>query len=103
MIVAIISIPAIQSHAAGKAKLELEFTDGSRSIWKTEDEKLELGKKKLAYVYFGNYPQTEINCYYFSGVSYDGVARIIFDQYDFLNNDIALCPVLKLNMSSIIG
>ncbi|MCQ2495821.1 MAG: DUF6273 domain-containing protein [Lachnospiraceae bacterium] len=53
-------INSVKVEAASKAKVTLEFTDGTKTTWKTGDEKIILGKKKLAYVYFGSYPQTEV-------------------------------------------
>lgn len=49
-----------KAEAATKAKIVLEFTDGTKETWKTGDNPISLGKKKLAYVYFGEYPQTEV-------------------------------------------
>ncbi|MCQ2495264.1 MAG: DUF6273 domain-containing protein [Lachnospiraceae bacterium] len=49
----------VNVQAATKAKVVFEFTDGTKKSWETGRPKIELGKK-LAYVYFGSYPQTEI-------------------------------------------
>ncbi len=53
-------VSPVKTEAATKATVVLEFTDGTKVTWKTGDKKIELGKKKLAYVYFGEYPQTEV-------------------------------------------
>lgn len=53
-------VSPMKVEAATKAKVVLEFTDGTKKTWKTGDSRFELGKKKLAYVYFGEYPQTEV-------------------------------------------
>lgn len=50
----------VKAQAATKAKVILEFSDGTTKTWETGDAKIELGKKELAYIYFGEYPQTEI-------------------------------------------
>lgn len=42
------------------AKVVLEFTDGTKETWQTGDAKISRGKRKLAYVYFGEYPQKEL-------------------------------------------
>ena len=60
LLIAVITVPMIKSSAASKAKVTLEFTDGTKKTWKTGNKKIKLGKKKLAYVYFGSYPQTEV-------------------------------------------
>lgn len=52
--------PSAANAASKKVKITLEFTDGTKKIWKTGNKKISLGKKKLAYVYFGSYPQTEV-------------------------------------------
>ena len=38
----------------------LEFEDGSRTTWKSGDKAIDTKGKKLAYIYFGNYPQTQV-------------------------------------------
>lgn len=56
-------INPVKVEAASKANVTLEFTDGTKKTqktWKTGDKKIKLSKKKLAYVYFGSYPQTEV-------------------------------------------
>lgn len=50
----------VKAEAATKAKVVLEFTDGTKKTWNTGDEPISISKKELAYVYFGEYPQTEI-------------------------------------------
>ena len=47
-------------NAAVKAKVILEFSDGSQETWKTGDAKINCGERQLKYVYFGNYPQSEV-------------------------------------------
>lgn len=42
------------------AHIVLEFTDGSRALCNLRAATLTLGDKKLAYVYMGSYPQTEM-------------------------------------------
>lgn len=56
-----IKISAAENKAeAKKARIELEFTDGTKMTWQKGDAKLDISDKELAYVYFGEYPQTEI-------------------------------------------
>lgn len=50
----------VKVEAAAKAKVVLEFTNGTKKTWKTGDDAMNIGKKQLAYIYFGEYPQTEI-------------------------------------------
>lgn len=59
-LMACLCVNTVKAQAATKAKVVLEFTDGTKKTWKTGDKKIKLGKKKLAYVYFGEYPQTEV-------------------------------------------
>lgn len=60
-IIGVVFISPVKVQAAAKkAKVVLEFTDGTQKTWKTGDAKIKLSKKKLAYVYFGEYPQTEV-------------------------------------------
>lgn len=59
-LMACLCVNTVKAQAATKAKVVLEFTDGTKKTWKTGDKKIKLGKKELAYVYFGEYPQTEV-------------------------------------------
>lgn len=59
-LLACLCVNTIKVQAATKAKVVLEFTDGTKESWETGDEKIELGERELAYVYFGNYPQKEV-------------------------------------------
>lgn len=53
-------ISPISIEAAKKSAIVLEMKNGSQKTWKKGQDKLKIKAKNLKYIYFGNYPQTEI-------------------------------------------
>lgn len=47
-------------NAEERARVVLEFSDGTQKTWRTDNAKIKLGDKTLSYVYFGSFPQTEV-------------------------------------------
>ncbi len=88
-------ISPMKAEAATKAKVVLEFTDGTKKTWKTGDSKIKLGKKTLAYVYFGEYPQTEVTgkklTKAIKNADYDenGIAKVKGVKYKRINREDA--------------
>lgn len=50
----------LKQAEAAKDEIVLEFTDGSKLSWNKGDKAISTNGKTLKYVYFGNYPQTEV-------------------------------------------
>jgi len=85
--------------ASKKVKLTLEFTDGSKKSWTTGDPKISLGNKKLAYVYFGSYPQKEVTggalTSKITGAKYNksGVATVAGVKYKRISKEDITNPI----------
>ncbi len=60
MLIGLFTSPLKTEAASENVKIVLQFTDETQMIWKTGQKKLDTKGKKLAYVYFGNYPQTAV-------------------------------------------
>ena len=75
----------VRTEAATKAKVVLEFTDGTQETWQTGDDRIALNGRTLAYIYFGSYPQTEVAkvTKKIKNASYDenGIAKVSSKKY----------------------